>query len=175
MAGQCEEWLLSGSALGEVRVQEWRASPKVAAPHLIPIAIAIAIGARAWGRKQRGARTGPGSVLFFLAVMICPSALPPAHELDPIERRAAVPAFDKDRATEARACQRQFSPLRTTVGGPVGAARSISSEIPHHSPSDRGNIFRLFEYPLVHFSNPCPLYGLNYWIVTFQFSQPITE
>ena len=82
----------------------------------------------------------PGSVLFLLAVMIHPSYFPPPHELDPVEGRTPVPALDENRAPEARTGQRQLSPFRTAVGVPIGAARSRSSKIPHHSPSEDGDL-----------------------------------
>jgi hypothetical protein len=68
--------------------------------------------------------------------MIDASCFPAAHELDPVERRSAVPALDENRAAEAGGVERWLSAQLAAVRGIAVSGPWLSPKMFHLTPSD---------------------------------------
>ena len=117
------------------------------------------------GRRAGDSETGTGtgarsSVVGFGVTSVDAGDFPAAQELDPVQRRPAVPTLDKDRAAEVGRVQRQFTTRGPAVGGTTGMGGSFSPEVLHLSPSDARTLKRLnaIRVPLPN-STCCPVYG----------------
>ncbi len=100
------------------------------------------------------------SVVGFVIFSVGAGDLPATHELDPIQRRTAVPGLDKDRAAKVGRIQRQFTARAPAVSGAAGMGGSFSPEALHLSPSD-ARIQKRLNAIRVPFPNStcCSVYG----------------
>ena len=83
--------------------------------------------------------TGNRSVLFLARASIRACEFPAPHELDPVERRSAVPALDEYRTAEARGAERRLPVQMAAVSGGAVAGVGFFPKISHLTPSDVQN------------------------------------
>ncbi len=99
---------------------------------------------RGWGRARRGnlralrgsvSRWFEHSVVAVVGAAVGASPLPATHELDPVERRPAVPGLDEERAAETRETQRDLPARRPAVTRFAGTVPSRRAVVFHPSRS----------------------------------------